>query len=244
MRVSVDPLTKQVRTFWGFSSGDYYTDGNWSNTRDYGTGVFSGIVYINGSITSDPDPAASTGLYGMVNSNMRMTIAAENEIRITDQLVYEAPPAGPGHLPLNVLGLFSVNNNVTIVGDLAGGGPTCSPAPGNPCDQYVDAVVLAPGSGGKFWVEGWNTLSPKGSVYHLGGSVQDTFGAFGGFSPITGYGRVMTYDWRLRSNIAPPFFPLTDTYTAPRLPNPSPIAFPNGDDPLYDRPAWEEIVGL
>jgi hypothetical protein len=52
----------------------------------------------------------------------------------------------------------------------------------------------------------------------------------------------MTYDWRLRSNVSPPFFPQTDIYTAVRWPSPA-VIFTNGDA-LYDRPQWEETAGL
>jgi hypothetical protein len=235
MRVSIDPVTKEVRTYWGYTSGDPYNAGNWTNARTtYGAGVFNGVIYVGpsgsmtGSITSDPNPAASSGLFGILNQSMRLTIATQGELRITDQLVYERPPAGPGDNPPDVLGLYSVTGDITIVGSLT------------PNDLYIDAVELAPS--GRFWVEGWNSLPVKGNIYTTGGTVQGTFGAFGGFSPLTGYGRVMTYDWRLRSNVSPPFFPLTDIYTASRYPpSPSPV-FTNGDA-LYDRPQWEEMVG-
>lgn len=233
MKIIIDPITKSVTTCWGLSGADPGLGDctGWSGSRTYPAGTFNGILYVDGSIQSAFDPSnpnASSGLYGTVNRNMRLTIAAEGEIRITDQLVYEAPPAGPGHNPNNVLGLYSVTGDVTIHGRAA------------PNDLYIDAVVLSPT--GKFWVEEYNALPVKGNIYTLGGTVQGTFGAFGTFSPPAGYGRVMTYDWRLRSNVSPPFFPVTDIYTAVRYPSPSPL-FANGD-PLYDRPQWEEMVGL
>jgi Tfp pilus assembly protein PilX len=226
MKIVIDPATKAVTTCWPMdpATGEC---GAGATTRSYGPDVFNGVIYVNGAILSTKD-GTSRGLYGMVNRQMRLTIAAEGEIRITADLVYEAPPAGPGHNPANVLGLYSVNGNVTVHGEVA------------PDNLYVDAVVLAPN--GRFWVEGWNWLPVKGTLHTLGGSIQGTFGAFGGFNPFTGYGRAMTYDWRLRANVSPPFFPLTETYTAVRFPSPSPW-FVNGD-PLYDRPQWEEMVGL
>lgn len=219
IRLVIDPVTRAVTEYWG---------PNWSNSQSWPVGTFNGVFYINGSITSNPNPAVSSGLYGVVNRSMRLTIATEGEMRITDHLVYEAPPAGPGHNPTNVLGLYSATSDITIVGALT------------PNDLYIDAAVLSPT--GRFWVEGWDTLAPRGSVYFLGGTVQGTFGAFGGFNPSTGYGRVMTYDWRLRSNVSPPFFPQTDIYTAVRWPSQA-VVFTNGDA-LYDRPQWEETAGL
>jgi hypothetical protein len=233
MKVIINPIDRSVTTCSNFigpdSSGN--SCGGWGSTRTYSADTFNGVIYVSGSIRSDDaNPAASSGLYGIVNSAAKITIAAENEIRIADQLVYEAPPAGPGHNPANVLGLYAVNGNVTIAGGLT------------PADLYVDAVILAPN--GRYWVDGWNTLTGKGNVYALGGSVQGTFGAFGGFSPLTGYGRVMTYDWRLRSNVSPPFFPLTEIYTAIRWQGGAGAAVWTNGDPLYNRPEWEEMVGL
>jgi Tfp pilus assembly protein PilX len=226
MKITIDPTTRAVTTCWPMDPATGECSGP-VTTRSYGPNTFNGVIYVNGAILSTLD-GASRGLYGMVNRQMRLTIAAEGEIRITADLVYEAPPAGPGHNPTNVLGLYSVTGNVTVHGEVA------------PNNLYVDAVVLAPN--GRYWVEGWNWLPVKGTLSTLGGSIQGTFGAFGGFSPYTGYGRAMTYDWRLRSNVSPPFFPLTETYTAVRYPSPSPW-FVDGD-PLYDRPQWEEMVGL
>lgn len=227
MKIVIDPATKAVTTCFPMNPATGECDTGPVTTRNYGPNTFNGVIYVNGSILSTLD-GVSRGLYGMVNRQMRLTIAAEQEIRITADLVYEAPPAGPGHNPVNVLGLYSVNSNVTVHGAVA------------PDNLNIDAVVLAPN--GRYWVEGWNSLPDKGFLRTLGGSIQGTFGAFGGFMPATGYGRLMTYDWRLRANVSPPFFPLTETYTAPRWQTPSPW-FADGD-PLYDRPQWEEMVGL
>jgi hypothetical protein len=216
LKLEINPVNRAITLYWDYRGGD-----TWAQSRTYGAGTFNGVFYTNGSITQG-------GLYGTVNKDMRLTIAAEDDILITNHVVYEAPPAGPGHNPNNVLGLYSVAGDVTVVGAMT------------PDNLYLDAVVMAPA--GKFWVDGFDTLPDKGSIYSLGGTIQGTFGAFGRFSPISGYGRVMTYDWRLRSNVAPPFFPLTDIYTAVRYPSAA-LVFTNGD-PLYDRPQWEEMTGL
>lgn len=214
MKLVIDPVTRAVTLYWAYGGGD-----TWGQSQTYAAGTFNGIVYTTSAITGN-------GLYGTVNKDTRLTVAAEGEIRITGHVVYETPPAGPGHNPTNVLGLYSVGGDVTVVGAVT------------PNDLYIDAVVMAPT--GKFWVEGFDTLPDKGILYSLGGSIQGTFGAFGLFNPLRGYGRQMTYDWRLRSNVAPPFFPLTNIYTAVRYPSPA-LPFASGD-PLYDRPEWEEMV--
>ena len=197
---------------------------------------FNGMVFVNGNITrSAGNP--NTGLYGTVQQDTRLTIAADGEIFVTDHVVYEAPPTGPNDPIQNVLGLYSwcaappvcTNRNVTVDGALA------------PNDLYVDASVLAPW--GQFWVRGWDTLSNRGTLRFLGGTVQSDFGPWGGFNVdafgnitgYTGYSREMTFDQRFLTNNAPPFFPLTNQFTAPRYPRLNP-------DPLYDRPLWEEIT--
>lgn len=215
IRIVLDPAASEVRTYWGAgwtcgSSGEY--------CRTY-TGVrLNGVIYIGGALTAG---GIGLGLFGIVQQDTPLTIAADRDIEITDHLVYQRPPAGPGDNPGNVLGLWSRNGNVTIVGQYA------------PDNLYVDAVVLTPA--GRFWVRGWDTLRNKGTISFLGSTVQQVYGEFGGFDPITGYGRAMTYDWRLRSNVSPPFFPLTPGYTA--------IRAPGLPDPLYDKPRWEEVVG-
>jgi hypothetical protein len=212
---------------------------------DLGKG-FNGILFVQGSITSTW-PNTQTGLYGTVQNNTRLTIAADGEIRVTDHIVYQDPPSGPGDTVQNMLGLYAwcstpdaVNpnacaggapRNVTVDGWLAPGPPLDAPVQ----DLYIDATVLAPW--GEFWVEGWDATSDKGTLRFLGGTVQNSFGAWGGFDEfgnLTGYGRNMTYDQRLGSNVAPPFFPLTDFYAAPR--------WPRFDDLLYDRPLWQELT--
>ncbi|MDR7417484.1 MAG: hypothetical protein QN178_01080 [Armatimonadota bacterium] len=240
MRVEINPDTRAVTVFWNCDRNATICQ----TSAALGANTFNGVFYVNGSITyatdgaGNPDSGASSGLYGVVNRRMRLTIAAEQNISITDVLVYEAPPAGPGHNTVNVLGLYARTGDVNVIGEITA--TRTGPVANNP--MYVDAVVLAPN--GRFQVTGIANLPDLGNLYHLGGTVQGTFGAFGQFVPdLRGYGRVMTYDWRLRSNVSPPFFPLTDRYAAP-IPRfgSQEAVFINGD-PLYDRPEWEEVVG-
>jgi Tfp pilus assembly protein PilX len=215
IRIVLDPAASEVRTQWGpgwtcGSSGEY--------CRTYPGVRLNGVIYIDGALTAG---GIGLGLFGIVQQDTPLTIAADRDIEIADHLVYQRPPAGPGDNPGNVLGLWSRNGNVTIVGQYA------------PDNLYIDAVVLTPV--GRFWVRGWDTLRNKGVISFLGSTVQQVYGEFGGFDPITGYGRSMTYDWRLRSNVSPPFFPMTPGYTA--------IRTPGLPDPLYDKPHWEEVVG-
>jgi hypothetical protein len=242
MRIEINPDTKAVTVFWNCNSSATAC----GSSASFGSNTFNGVFYMSGSVTyatdgaGNPDPSVPSGLWGVLNSRMRLTIAAEQDISITDVLVYEAPPAGPGHNTANVLGLYAKNGNVNVIGAITS---TRTGGVGSN-DMYIDGVVLAPN--GRFQVTDIGSLPDLGNLYHLGGTVQGQFGAFGQFIPdLRGYGRVMTYDWRLRSNVSPPFFPLTDRYTAVRW-SPSGTSqgpFANGD-PLYDRPQWEEMVGL
>ncbi len=211
----------------------------YSTCVDKGKG-FNGMLYVNGSILrSVGNP--TTGLYGTVQSNTRLTIAADGEIFITDHLTYQTPPnpTNPYDPIPNVLGIYSwcssapapcaSPRNVTVAGSMT------------PTNLAIHASVLAPW--GKFWVLGWDTLPDKGTMRFLGGTVQADFGEWGGFLTdafgnvigYTAYGRDMTYDQRFLTNNAPPFFPLTNQYAAPRFPRLNP-------DPLYDRPLWEELT--
>ncbi|MGH2454617.1 MAG: hypothetical protein ACRDF5_12825 [bacterium] len=197
---------------------------------------FNGMVFVKGAINYTAGNP-QTGLYGTVQRDTRLTIATDGRLAITDHVVYESPPVGANDPIPNVLGLYSwcstpptcPARNVVVAGALA------------PNNLFIDASVLAPW--GMFWVEGWNTLPDKGTLHFLGGTVQNTFGAWGGFATdamgnvtgYTGYGREMTFDARFLTNNAPPFFPLTNQYAAPRYPRLTP-------DPLYDRPLWEELT--
>jgi len=180
----------------------------------------------------------STGLFGKLAQSSKITIAADGEITITNMLVYEyVPRVGDPFDPLpTVLGVYS----------WCSGPPTC---PGrdvtadgsmSPNDLHVYGSILTPW--GKLWVEGWDTIADKGTLTVIGGTVQQDFGEFGGFLTdtfgniigYTGYGRDMIYDARFLGSFAPPFFPLTNTYTADRANIP--------DDNFYDRPMWEELA--
>lgn len=198
-------------------------------TKGFNDSGGGGIIYVEGDITSSVDP--QSGLYGIVQKNQRLTVAADGEIRITDHLVYEQPPNSAGDPVPNILGLYAwcsdggcSQRDVTVVGA------------DTPNNLFIDAAVLAPW--GRFWVEGWDSLPDKGAMRLLGGVAQKHFGAWGGFNPAldppeTGYDRLMAYDQRFKTNNAPPFFPLADVYVAPRWPR-----FPF--DILYDRPLWGE----
>lgn len=225
VKVAVDPTTGALTLYWERGGGDA-----WAQSHSYPAGTFNGLIYVSGGIVADPRGEPG-GLYGVVSRATRLTIAARRGIDITDHLVYEEPPAGPGHAPANVLGLHSVAGDVAIDGALS------------PHDVYLDASIIAPA--GRLWVRGFDSVPLRGRVYLLGALLQARMGAFGLYDPLSGpvrgYGRSIAYDWRLRSTLSPPFFPIAGSYTAARGARLSPLCA--GGDPLYDRPYWEEMAG-
>jgi len=233
-KIIIDPGTGAVQRCWAPSGSDpgNGTCAGWSSTRNYPGFRFNGVFYIDGNIGSVLPQTGAPGLYGMVNRNTRLTIAADRDIQITDHLVYENPPAGAGHKPINVLAVWSRHGDVMIMNALA------------PNDVYIDAAVLAPH--GQFRVEGWDAPPARGNVYFLGSTVQYSFGPFGGFNPETGYGRVMGFDWRLASDVVPPFIPKSQHFISLRDASIAVQRLPDGalGDPLYFRPEWEEMIGI
>jgi hypothetical protein len=182
-----------TRTFSGVPKG-YQGHGHGNST----------IVYVAGNIGGD-----GQGLSGTLEENEQTTIVARGRIDIVGHVRYEDPPNvdNPHDNPLNVLGLFSESNSIRIR----------STAPPN---LVLHAVMMAgqPGvnDGHKsvVFVEGWNTLPPRGAVHLIGGLIQEYLGAFGTFNPATGnivhgYGSNFRYDRRMSRGFSPPYFPTT-----------------------------------
>lgn len=163
------------------------------------------LIYVKGNITA---------LSGTVESNNQMTIAASNSMTINNNLRYESytpasgtpgtasyvPPSAEGYN--NVLGLISWNGDVNIA------------AP-NFNNLDIHATVMAPD--GIFTVINYDSISPRGVATILGGVITDSYGAFGTFnssdgSTRSGYTRNFTYDTRMESRMAPPYFPTMNAY--------------------------------
>jgi hypothetical protein len=153
------------------------------------TGVPNGMLYVDGTVNS---------LAGTVQRDTQLTVAATNDVQITNNVTYEnytagSPPSAEG--TNNVLGVLSWNGNVRIT----------SAAPN---DITIDATVMAPN--GQFTVDNYSSGYPRGTATLLGGVIENTYGAFGTFSgstQTTGYGRNFVYDTRMGRGMAPPFFP-------------------------------------
>jgi hypothetical protein len=185
--------TPQTRAFFGVPKG-YQGPGHRNST----------IVYVAGNIGG-----GGQGLSGTLEKKEQTTIVASGRIDIVGHVRYERPPnvQDPTDNPLNVLGLFSKSNSIRIRSTA-------------PLDLVLHAVMMAgrpgiiDGHNSAVFVEGHNTISPRGNVHLIGGMIQEYFGAFGTFdvatgAPRTGYGRNFWYDRRMGRGLSPPYFPTT-----------------------------------
>lgn len=160
-----------------------------SNPSTNYTGVPNGMLFVDGTVNS---------LAGTVQRDTQLTVAATNDVLITNNITYENYTAGStpsAEGTNNVLGVLSWNGNVRIT--------TAAPN-----DINIDATVMAPN--GQFTADNYSSGSPRGTATLLGGVIENTYGAFGTFSQnnlSTGYGRNFVYDTRMGRGMAPPFFP-------------------------------------
>jgi hypothetical protein len=180
----------QTRTFVGVPKG-WQGPGNNNAT----------LIYVQGNINA---------LSGTLEEKEQTTIAASGRIDITDHLRYEVPPVvtDPNSNPLNVLGLYSANNDIRIT--------TAAPN-----DLDIHAVLMAGNVGDGYNssvnVQNYDSGSPRGYVRLIGGVIEEYYGAFGTFdpdtgNPRTGYGRDFRYDRRMSRGFTPPYFPTTPLF--------------------------------
>lgn len=172
------------------------------------TGVPNGMFFVDGQVAS---------LDGTLQKDTELTIAATNDVIISNNVMYEN--FTPGTTPsaegtTNLLGIMSWSGNVGI-------------ATTAPNDISVHATVMTPFN--EFHVDNYNSGSSRGSATVLGGVIENTYGPFGTFGgSTTGYGRNFIYDMRMRKGKSPPFFP-----TIGRV-----LSTVTG---LNDRPNWQQI---
>ncbi len=178
------------------------------------------LIYAHGNITS---------LSGTVQQNTEVTISANNDVVIQNNLTYEnytaavGTPGTVGYTPPtaentdNLLGIVSWAGNVRVG----------SSAPNN---VNIHASILA--KSGYFQVDNYNSGSPRGTATVLGGVITNYYGAFGTFNgstgaAVSGYGRNFVYDTRMEDYKSPPYFPTLTTF----------VAFTND---IADKIAWQE----
>ena len=174
----------------------------------------NGVIYVQTvpSSSSNPNygPCTGSGCNGdaKVKGTLagQLTIAAQNDVVIMDNLLYRVYPGGT-----DVLGLIA-NNNVAIYHPVNGSGVNQA---GSLTDPTVDAAILALGH--SFYVQNWSRGAPLGNLTINGVITQEYRGAVGTFQgspPViqTGYNKSYTYDTRLKY-LSPPYF-LSPTLSA------------------------------
>ncbi len=180
------------------------------------------IIYVNGTVSS---------LAGTVQRDTEVTISSENDIVLSNHVVYQeynaavGTPGTVGYVPpnaddkTNLLGLVAWGGNVRIG----------TSAPNN---VNVHSIVMA--RNGIFTVNNYTSTSvgSRGVATLLGGSITQFYGAFGLFNgssgaQVAGYGRNFVYDSRTLLGKSPPYFPSMNTF----------VAFTND---LTDKLIWQE----
>jgi hypothetical protein len=167
------------------------------------------IVYVDGTVTS---------LKGAVQKDTEVTVSAETDIVITDDLVYSdytpavGTPGTAGYVPPDALNAANLLGLVAWGGDVRIGTSA-------PDDVNVHGIVMA--RNGVLQVDNYTdqTVGPRGQATLLGGAITFFYGAFGQFNgntgqQISGYGRNFVYDSRTRLGKSPPYFPSMRTFIA------------------------------
>lgn len=197
----------------------------WTST---GT-TFNGVVHVDGQVARlrgpERDPPISSDAddaQPALASFAQITVAAEQGVRITRDLVYEDVPcqgtprrvgtdivgAQCDNLDAsNILGVYSQSGDILIGNATTGQGSGTLNAPEN---VTIHGVLMS--SSGIVGVERFNQGSPRGQVNLIGGVIEYYYGAFGTFDASTGqmstgYSRAFAFDQRTGLGLAPPYFP-------------------------------------
>lgn len=184
--------------------------GTWSNATLVKEN-FNGVIYgdsiksVSGPArTDDVDPGDLGKIPPALASFAGITLAATGNIRIDSDLTMSETPctfaetkANPPctRKPNNILGIYSQSGDIVFTANTKR-------------NLNIHAAIIA--STGEVTVENFKTRPQNGNVNLIGSLIENWYGAFGQYgSSNTGYGRNFTYDYRLRSGITPPFFPVS-----------------------------------
>ncbi len=167
------------------------------------------IIYVDGYVDS---------LKGTVQRDTEVTVSAENDIIISDHILYSdytpavGNPGDAGYVPPSADGTDNLLGLVAWGGDVRIG----TSAPDN---LNVHGIVMA--RNGIFQVDDYNDtgVGSRGEATLLGGVITQFYGAFGLFdgstgAQIAGYGRNFIYDSRTLVGKSPPYFPSMKTFIA------------------------------
>ena len=174
-----------------------------TDTYESYTGITNGLLFVDGNINS---------LQGG-NHKGKMTIAANESINITGDLLYESRNDQTGNVNnlqmdsiVDTLGLIAAKD--VVIDNTAG-----ASSPDKSIE--VDAIIMAINT--SFFYEGWRD-NLRGTLNLLGGLIQKERGPVGTHragTKITGYSKNYNYDIRMANpagGYLPPYFPTTGKY--------------------------------
>ena len=181
-----------------------------------GTDELGNLIFVDGNITS---------LGGTIQGGDQLTVSAQGDVVITDNVVYQnyTPGTGsPGDADYVAPSVVGYDNLLGIVAWGDGNSWTDEDViigTSAPDNLNIHASIFV--EEGIFTVQDYTDqgVGPRGKATLIGGVVSDKYGAFGLFSGATGaelsgYGRNFVYDERMRSGISPPYFPTLQTFIA------------------------------
>ena len=164
--------------------------------------VTNAVAGLNNAVTAPPGNGVlyvdegNVTLSGTLRG--QMTIATNQDIRVTGNLLYARDPRDPVTPSPDLLGIVAGRD---VVVD--------STAPNN---IQIDATMMA--LNGSFWAENWNS-GLRGTMTVYGGIIEKYEGITGilgkGGLLVAGYHQIYSYDRRLQ-NLIPPLFPITGKY--------------------------------
>jgi len=128
----------------------------------------------------------------------RLTVGANYDINITNNILYANDPRLPGSTSTDTLGIISEGD--VMIDEHA------------PTNLEIDASIMALNT--SFMLEEWWTGGARGTLSVFGGIIQKQrgpVGTFSGTTKVSGYSKEYNYDVRLLSS-PPPFVPTTDDY--------------------------------
>jgi hypothetical protein len=188
------PAGNQTRTFTGVPKGLQISPPARTNAA---------MIFVQGDIQS---------LSGTLEESEQAMVSATGRIDITDHVRYERVPVttDPSSNPVNILGIYSRNNDVRITTHASGTAGTH--------DLDIHAIVMAgtpgvsDGYNSQFYVLNAASGPLRGAVRLIGGAISEYYGQFGTFNMTTGagttgYERNFAYDRRMERGYAPPYFP-------------------------------------
>lgn len=186
-------------------------------------GPANGVIYVNkskkacndanGNGVGYPKPGDETTTYSckagdaFVEGTVKgqITIGANNDIVVTDDLVYEDKTLGStSYQGTNLLGLIA-NRFVVVYHPYTASGANHSDVN---TDPYIDAAILSVLH--SFYVQNWGDGDPLGDLTVFGAIAQEYRGPVGTFysasgNSASGYKKVYDYDNRLQY-LEPPYF--------------------------------------